>query len=91
MISRDQADKASDSLLEPSKQELAARQAKLEKRKASTVRHRLSPLFTAAIAAAVALASQDRFSSDMYAFLLGAVVGSLAGLIMRSSHRSEAA
>ncbi|MDJ0760503.1 MAG: hypothetical protein QNJ19_14005 [Woeseiaceae bacterium] len=85
MVSPEQADKASDSLLEPSKKELAKRQAKLAARKAALVSQRMSPLFPAAVGAAVALLAQDadRFSSDMIPFLIGAIAGWVFGLVLR--------
>ena len=87
MVTPEQADKASDSLLEPSKKELAARQAKLSNRKAAMIRHRLSPLFPAAMGAGVALLMQDsdRFSDDMFPFLIGAIVGWVFGLLLRKA------
>ncbi|MDJ0918658.1 MAG: hypothetical protein QNJ05_12905 [Woeseiaceae bacterium] len=92
MVSPEQADKASESLLEPSKTELAARKRKLKERKASMIRHRDSALFPAAIGAGVALFARDlaHFSNDAVPFLIGAIVGWVFGLALQRSQRAEA-
>ena len=86
MLSRDQADKVSDSLLEPPRQELEEKQAKLAKRRAERLKKRLSPLIPAGVGAAVALLTVDYFSKDMTAFIAGAVAGwAVARLLSKST------
>lgn len=84
MISRDQANQASDSLLEPAKENLATKQERLSNRKAIRAR-KIEALFPAAIASAVVVASIDYFDSPGFSIFFGTAIGSLAG----SRHPSD--
>ncbi len=80
MISPDQAEKAAEGLLQPSKQELAAKQQKLSRRKARIDKiHKLIP---PAVAAVAALELVDYFESTGYTVLVAAAIGWGAGLIL---------
>ncbi len=82
MVSPDQAEQAADSLLEPAKQELAARQKKLARRKAiQTSLH--ESLFPAAVAAGVAIFFVDDIGSPSIAFFFSAAIGAIAGSMLR--------
>jgi glyoxylate carboligase len=79
MISPDQAKKAAESILEPSRQELDARKEKIARMKEEeavrTTRRRESPAIPALFAAIAALLTVE-FSSD---FTISMVVGTLMG------------
>lgn len=85
MFSRDQANKAADSLLEPSQRELAERRKKLANRDAGAFDLRRSPLLPSAAAAAVALLGMDLVSEKPYAFVVGAVAGWVFGVVLSKS------
>lgn len=83
MFSRDQANKAADSLLEPPQRELAERRKKLADRQTRTFDLRRSPLVPAAAAAGVALLAMDLVSDKSYAFAAGAVAGWVFGIALK--------
>ena len=89
MYSREQAEKVSDSLLEPSKRELADRQTRLARRESQRERMRMSPMIPASIAAAVTLATLDIFAREAYSFFAGALAGWAAARLLGGSGRPD--
>lgn len=82
MVSPDQAEQAADSLLEPAKKELAAKQKKLARRKALQKGLHES-IFPAAVAAGVAIFFADEIGSSITAFVFSASIGAIAGSFVR--------
>ncbi|MEM7279037.1 MAG: hypothetical protein AAF385_13000 [Pseudomonadota bacterium] len=82
MISPDQAEQVTDSLLEPAKRELAAKQEKLKRRQ--VVRYRFHDAFTpAVVAAGVAIYFGDKFNNPFVATFICAVIGAVVGITIR--------
>ena len=91
MVSPDQAKQAADSLLEPAKQELAAKQEKLARRKARRT-SLLDALIPAAAGAGAALASIEFFDGSFTGSLIfGSAIGAIAGSVLQKSERPPTA
>ncbi len=82
MISPDQAEQVTDSLLEPAKQELAEKQEKLRRRREARDSFQ-DAFFPAAVAAGIAIFFGDRFDSPLVAILVCAAVGAVVAPITR--------
>lgn len=82
MVSSDQVDQAAESLLEPAKQELAAKQKKLARRKAIRTNFHKA-ILPAGVAAAVAIALGDDIGNPIIAIFFCSVVGAAAGEMLR--------
>jgi len=83
MVSPDQAKQAADSLMEPAKRKLAAKQEKIERREATKART-FEALLPAAVAAGVALTSYIEFGSSIgIALFLGVAFGGIVGSAWR--------
>ncbi len=85
MITRDQAEKAADSLLDQSKKELSAKQDKRAKLALAEQRKRESPLFPAFVAAITVYGSLDYLDNALVSVVLGAAIGGLFGWAARRS------
>jgi hypothetical protein len=85
MVSPDQAEQAADSLLEPAKQELAAKQDKLARRKAIRT-SLLDALVPAALGAGAALVAIEYLDSTFIGSLIfGSMIGATVGSGLRKS------
>ena len=80
MISRDQAEQAADSLLEPSKKKLSANQ---NKRAKLASRRRESPFIPAVVAAIATSFSLNYFDDVVISMMLGAAIGYFFGWVSR--------
>ena len=83
MITRDQAKKVADSLLDQSKKELSAKQDKRAKLASAEQRRRESPLMPAFFAAITVILALEYLENFMACVLLGTVVGGLFGWAAR--------
>jgi hypothetical protein len=90
MISRESANDVADAVLEPSRQALEARKAKLAERKSASAvmeERRGSPVFPAAIAAVAAVIVMDLGASAWLAIVAGATAGWAFGAAAKRTQR----
>ena len=80
MVSPDQADKAAESLLQPSKDELSARQQKVARRKADTTK--FYGLIAPAVTAIGALVLVDYLNSIVLTAIVATAIGWTVGSIV---------
>jgi len=85
MITRGQAEKAADSLLDQSKEELSAKQDKPAKLASAEQRRRESPLMPAFVAAITVYVALDYLDNALVCVVLGGAVGALFGWAARRS------
>ena len=83
MVSRDQADKAAESLLQPSKEELSARQQRVARRKADNTK--FYKLVVPAVAAIGALVLVDYLNSIVLTAIVATAIGWTVGSILDRS------